>query len=147
MNADKLTADAAFDAGADLWILSKSQSASQSGWWQNIDFRTGFLLSHCLLFQKKEVSSRLEAILAETQIKKIDFSSPAKSLLLGTENHFFNKWILIVPDEITLAVSEINAACDLLKIHSIRLFSPSQALLEKISARLSTSLNRISFVE
>ena len=50
MNADKLNPEAAFDAGAELWILSETQNA----WWQNIDFRTGFLLSHCLLFQKKE---------------------------------------------------------------------------------------------
>ena len=143
MNADKLTAETAFDAGADLWVLSEAQN----GWWQNIDFRTGFLLSHCLLFQKKEPSSRLEAILTETQIKRINFSSDAKSLLLGTENHFFNKWILIVPDEMELAVNEINMACDMLKVHSIRLFSPSEDLLKKLSARLSASLNRISFVE
>ncbi len=143
MNADKLTAETAFDAGADLWVLSEAQN----GWWQNIDFRTGFLLSHCLLFQKKEPASRLEAILTETQIKRINFSSDAKSLLLGTENHFFNKWILIVPDEMELAINEINMACDMLKVHSIRLFSPSEDLLKKLSARLSASLNRISFVE
>ncbi len=143
MNADKLTAETAFDAGADLWVLSEAQN----GWWQNIDFRTGFLLSHCLLFQKKEPSSRLEAILTETQIKRINFSSDAKSLLLGTENHFFNKWILIVPDEMELAINEISTACDMLKVHSIRLFSPSEDLLKKLSARLSASLNRISFVE
>ena len=143
MNADKLYAEAAFDAGADLWVLSETQN----GWWQNIDFRTGFLLSHCVLFQKKVPSSKLDAILSETQIKRINFSTDAKSLLLGTENHFFNKWILIVPDKMELAVTEINAACDLLKVHSIRLFSPSEDLLKKLSARLSTSLNRMSFVE
>ena len=143
MNADKLRAEAAFDAGADLWVLSETQS----GWWQNIDFRTGFLLSRCILFQKKEPPSKLEAILSETQIKKINFLTDAKSLLLGTENHFFNKWILVVPDKMELAVTEISTACDLLKIHSIRLFSPSEDLLKKLSTRLSASLNRISFVE
>ncbi len=143
MNADRLAADAAFEAGADLWVLSSGQTS----WWQKIDFRTGFLLSQSLLFQKKEASNQLQSILTETQIAKINFSTATKSLLLGTENHFFNKWVLIIPEEIETSATEIHRICDSLKIHSVRFFSPSKALLTKVSARLSTSLNRISFVD
>ena len=144
MNADKLTAETAFDAGADLWVLSEAQN----GWWQNIDFRTGFLLSHCLLFQKKEPASRLEAILTETQIKRINFSSDAKSLLLGTENHFFNKWILVWSDlkEEALAdsIAELSTK---LKFSSVRIFSDSTRLVAALTTRPSASSINISFIE
>ena len=119
----------------------------QNNWWQQIDFHSGFLLSECLLHQKKEVSTSLLNILKETQISVVNYSTQKKSLLIGTENHFFNKWILIVPTENDLAHSEITEVCNSLKIHSIRFFSASEGLIQKVLARLSTSLNRISFVE
>ena len=143
MNADKISTESAFDAGAQLWILP----SVQNNWWQQIDYRSGFLLSECLLHQKKEASSHLLAILKETQISEINYLTQKKSLLVGTENHFFNKWILIVPTENDLAHSEITEVCNSLKIHSIRFFSAPDALIQKVLARLSTSLNRISFVE
>ncbi len=143
MNADKLSVESAFDAGAELWILP----FIQNNWWQQIDYRSGFLLSECLLHQKKEISPSLLNILKETQISEVNHSTQKKSLLVGTEHHFFNKWTLIVPIENDLAHSEITEICNSLKIHSIRFFSTPDALIQKVLTRPSASLNRISFVE
>ncbi len=143
MNAAKQSAETAFDSGAELWILPNSQNS----WWQKIDYHSGFLLSACLLFQKKESSTHLANILKETEITRSNFSTNKKSLLLGTENHFFNKWILITPTNTEVAFQEIAEVCDSLKIHSLRFFGTPEPLIHKISARLTASLNRISFVE
>ena len=77
MNADKISTESAFDAGAELWILP----SIQNNWWQQIDFHSGFLLSECLLHQKKEASSNLLAILKETQISEANYLTQKKSLL------------------------------------------------------------------
>lgn len=143
MSADKLSAESAFSEGSELWILPMTQN----NWWQRLDFQSGFLLSECLLHQKKEASLNLAAVLKETEIKKMNFLSSKKSLLVGTENHFFNKWVLLVPEENESAFTEIAEVCDSLKIHSLRFFSASESLIQKVLARPSTSLNRISFVE
>ncbi len=143
MNADKVTAESAFSAGSELWILPMAQN----NLWQQIDFQSGFLLSQCLLHQKKEASLNLSSILKETEIIKVNYSSSKKSLLVGTENHFFNKWVLLVPTEDEVALKEIVEVCDSLKIHSLRFFSASESLIQKVLARPLTSLNRISFVE
>lgn len=143
MNADKIAAESAFSAGAELWVLPMVQN----NWWQQIDFKTGFLLSDCLLHQKKEASLNLSVILKETEMIKVNHSSTKKSLLVGTENHFFNKWVLLVPTENDLASPEIVEICDSLKVHSLRFFSASGSLIQKVLARPSASLNRISFVE
>ncbi|OFZ29002.1 MAG: hypothetical protein A2622_12970 [Bdellovibrionales bacterium RIFCSPHIGHO2_01_FULL_40_29] len=144
MNAEsKLTASTAFDAGSDLWVLPSTQNK----WWQDIDFRTGFLLSHSLLFQKTTTSTALETILAETQIQKQNFLTSQKSLLIGTEGHLLNKWILLVPEDSKQAVNEVVETCATLKIHSLRFFGFPKDQIDHITAQLSTSLNRISFID
>ena len=143
MTADKILPEAAFEAGAELWVITSEQNK----WWQQIDFRTGFLLSQCLLFQKTEASTNIDTILKETQISNSTFFTAKKSILVGTESHFFNKWLLITPKDEKLALKEIVEVCDSLKVHSLRFFNSSQQLIAAVTARPSASLNRISFVE
>lgn len=143
MNVDKLSLENAFDAGSELWIIPDQQNK----WWQELDYHSGFLLSLCKLHQKTKSSSKIEEILKETQIEKKDFASTKKCLLVGTEDHFHNKWILVIPDSSAQTFSEMTEILNSLKIHSIRFFSTPSALIESVSTRLLTSLNRISFVE
>ena len=143
MNVDKINSENAFDAGADLWVITPEQNK----WWQEIDYRSGFLLATCLQHQKSEPSLKIEEILKETQLNKINSSTAKKSLLLGSENHFMNKWILVIPDDSTSSLDEVADTCVNLKVHSIRFFSTPESVVQKFSARLLTSLNRISFVE
>ncbi len=143
MNVDKIAAASALDAGADLWILPSAQNS----WWQQLDYRSGFLLSRCLLHQKMESPTKIEEILRETQILKKNFFSPKKSVLIGTSDHFFNNWLLILPPDSALAADEIIETCQSLKVASIRLFSLPEDLSAKLITRLSASLQQISFVQ
>ena len=147
MNVDKISAENAFDAGADLWIITPEQNK----WWQEIDYRSGFLLATCLQHQKSEPSSKIEEILKETQLGtllgKANSPTQKKSLLLATENHFMNKWVLVILDDSPSSLGEVALACESLKVHSVRFFSTPESVVQSFSARLSTSLNRISFVE
>ena len=143
MNVDKITAENAFDAGAELWVITPEQNK----WWQEIDYRSGFLLATCLQHQKTEPSLKIEEILKETQLEKTNHVSSKKGLLLASENHFMNKWILVVPDDSAPSLDEVAVACETLKVHYVRFFSTSESMVHDFSARLSTSLNRISFVE
>lgn len=143
MTADKVLPEAAFDAGAELWVITSEQTK----WWQQIDFRTGFLLSKCLLFQKTEASTKINTILKETQLPNKTFLTARKSILIGTQSHFFNKWVLVTPNDEKLALTEISEVCESLKVHSVRFFCSSQQLIAGLIARPSASLNRISFVD
>ena len=147
MNVGKITEENAFDAGAELWVITPEQNK----WWQEIDYRSGFLLATCLQHQKTEPSVKIEEILKETQLEtqlsRINSQSQKKSLLVATENHFMNKWIFVIPDDSSASLDEVAQACESLKVHSVRFFSTPPSVVQAFSTRLSTSLNRISFVE
>lgn len=143
MNADKIPLAQAFETGSELWIVPDLQNQI----WQDLDFRSGFLLSTCKAYQKTKASFKIDEIVQETLIEKKDFNSASESLLIGTEDHFFNRWILVVPQNNEKAAAEIAEVCDHLKVSSIRFFSAPKDLIKSVTARLSTSLNRISFVE
>ncbi len=143
MNVDKISTDQAFTAGSELWIVPDQQNQM----WQEIDFRSGFLLSTCKAHQKTKAPLKIDEIRQATLIEKTDFSTPAKSLLIGTEDHFFNKWILLVPENSAEALPEIVDACKSLRVSSVRFFSTLPEVALPLEASLSASLQRISFVE
>ena len=143
MNVDKISLDEAFSAGAELWIVPNQQNEL----WQELDYRSGFLLSTCKSHQKAEEPFKINEIIQQTLIEKKDFSNSSKSLLIGTEDHFFNKWILIIPEDTAEALADIAEACDSLNIRSVRFFSTPSEIVSSVGARLSASLSRISFVE
>lgn len=143
MNVDKISKEQAFEAGSELWIVPDQQNEI----WQDLDYRSGFLLSTCKAHQKAKVPFKIDEIVQETLMDKKDFSTSAKSLLIGTADHFFNKWILIVPENTSDALTEIADTCATLKVSSVRFFSTSEVAVKSVATRLSASLSRISFVE
>lgn len=149
MTANK-TMNYAFSAGADLWIIK----AEQNEWWQEIDFRSGFLLSSSLLFEKKADQPIIKNILNQTELESYDFKINKNNLLLGSESHFPNKWILIIgddkSDDLLETLPSIEKMVDQLKVQSIRFFGYPKESLEKsifVTTRLTASLQQISFVE
>jgi len=139
----QLTPDTAFIAGADLWVVSSKQSK----WWQELDFRSGFLLSSSLLFQKNNDKSKVSSIVEKTETPALDFSSSTKHLLLGTKNHFFNKWVLILDSDLESAAGEIEKISQELKANAIRFFAFSKENVVETTTRLSARFPEISFVE
>ncbi|MBC7466116.1 MAG: hypothetical protein H7256_08990 [Bdellovibrio sp.] len=139
----QLTDDDAFCAGADLWVVQSNQNK----WWQQIDFKSGFLLSSSLLFQKNNDSSKVHGIVQKTETVPFDFTTPTKHLLLGTTNHFFNKWVLVLDSDIDSALPEIEKISQQLKANGIRFFNISRNDVIETTTRLTASLPEISFVE
>lgn len=138
-----LTEDQAFSPGADLWIVN----GTQDKWWQQIDFKTGFLLSSSLLFKKDNDTSKVQSIIEKTEIPAFHFESQSQHLLLGTANHLFNKWVLIINSDFENALVEIEKISRQLRAGSIRLFGIPRNEILDTTARLSASLPEISFVE
>ena len=143
MNVDKISLAEAFSAGAELWIVPDQQNEL----WQELDYRSGFLLSTCKSHQKPEEPFKINEIVQQTSIEKKDFSNSSKSLLIGTEDHFFNKWVLVIPENTAESLADFAKACDSLNVKSVRFFSTPSEVVSSFGARLSASLSRISFVE
>ncbi len=144
MNAAEISEAEAFGAGSELWIIKND---STSKWWQEIDFRSGFLLSHCLYHHRKPVSSKVNEIMELTEFPRSQFSPDTNSLLIGTADHFLNKWILIWDHK----TSDVNEMLDQilvsLKIKSIRFFSDAEPIVKRLKSSPKTSLTDITFIK
>lgn len=90
MNVAELNATEALNAGADLWIIKND---SQNKWWQELDFRSGFLLSECLYHNRRPMATKVNEILDITELPRAQFFKDSNNLLVGTSDHFANKWI------------------------------------------------------
>lgn len=140
----QLTADQAFSAGAELWILEDNFN---DHWWNQIDFRSGFLLSACLYHNKKPLPNQINYLVSETQMKKYSFTEDPNILLLGTADHFHNRWILLWKNNPEAVIQKLTEIKRDLKVRNIRLFSANASFSEQVSARLSASFDQISYVD
>lgn len=122
MSANSIPESGAFSEGASLWIIRNNPSLI---WWQKLDVNSHYLLSQSLT--KGRTSQNY--------------------LLLGSEDHFLNKWILLWNDlDETSLAKLIERVATQLRTASIRVFSDINCLPE-ITSRLSASSISISYIE
>lgn len=144
MSAAKLDATQAFQSGAHLWII---QNNPELYWWKKLDLHSRYLLSQNILKPKKETPVQLQNILNATDMDVWKNEYTKNSLLLGTEDHFQNKWLLLW-DSFTDAqlVTLVEMIHTQLRAESIRFFSHSH-VAETISTRPMASSISISYIE
>ena len=132
MRANSLAEGNAFSEGSSLWVIKNNPSLI---WWKKIDLGSKYLLSQNLLKLEKGNPSHFNN------------DTHRNHFLLGSEDHFFNKWILLwnTTDEMEL-VDNILKTCVTLHSTSIRFFSDSN-IIKEIEARPSASLLNISYIE
>lgn len=145
MSVAKISEQEALSAGADLWVIRNDPSLT---WWPKLDFLSSYLLSENYFRPKKQVPAQLLNILEATRFDTFSQSSLQNYVLLGTEDHFFNKWLLVwnqlKEEELADSIADLSAK---LKFSSVRFFSDSKSLTTALSARPSTSSLNISFIE
>ena len=138
-------AQEAFAPGADLWVI---QNKPESKWWQEIDYRSRFLLSRNYFHSKKEIPSELADIIKATSMQEPQKIDPKNYVLIGSSDHFLNKWILIWNDlsplELCKAVESLSKD---LKFDSVRFFSHVDELKKVVKTRPTTSSLTISYIE
>ena len=126
MNAHKLEASYAFSEGSDLWILKNEPN---SIWWQKINFSCQYLLTENYFYSRKSTSTK-------------------SCLLLGTQDHFKNNWLLLWDHpNLSNFIPEIEKILQSLKVHSVRFFSDSQLLITQLEPRLLASSISITYIE
>lgn len=134
----------AFCEGASLWIIKNDPTLF---WWKKLDVHAKYLLSESLLKNKSPTVIGLQNILDATNLKLSNLKYSPDALLLGTEDHFLNKWVLLwdnlTDDEL---VDLIETTSLQLRAPSIRLFSDAK-ILPQLKSRLSTSSVTISYIE
>ena len=144
MNVVEILETEAFNQGSDLWVVKND---TNNKWWQELDFKSGFLLSQCIERNKKSTPQKLTEILELTDIKKLHFSEDPDFLLVGSSAHFLNKWILIwnsAPEKVSQKIIEILAAQ---KTNTVRFFSDAETIMSFIEARPKASVFDISYIE
>lgn len=144
MSVSNIFESNAFCEGASLWIIKNDPTLF---WWKKLDLHAKYLLSESLLKNKSPTVIGLQNILDATNLKLAKLKYSHDALLLGTEDHFLNKWVLLwdnlAEDEL---VDLIETTSLQLRAPSIRLFSDAK-ILPKLKSRLSTSSVTISYIE
>lgn len=144
MNASKLPENKATSAGSELWVVKNDPSLL---WWAKLDFGSHFLLSQNLLKPEKSTPEALQNIIQATSFTTHQSKNIDSHVLLGSEDHFLNKWILLWSGGESIIADVITEAMTTLKVGSVRLFSDSKVLLGELEARpLASSLN-ITYIE
>lgn len=144
MSVAKIPQNLAMSEGSKLWIIENDVN---NFWWKKLDVRSGFLLSRNFLTEKTSFSDELKNILTETNLNFTQKKYPDDYCLMGTENHFLNKWLLLwnkQADSKTLHM--IEKICTDLNINSVRFFSAPE-LATQLNARPSASSLNISCLE
>lgn len=145
MNVLKLTEQEAFTEGADLWVISNDP---KNPWWENLDFHTHQLLTKNYLHQKTTTPAELIDIVKATSIIQLEKFNLKNYVLLGTADHFLNKWVLVhtqmPPAELADTLSELSKK---LNFSSLRFFSDSQRSIEALKTRPMASSLSISYIE
>lgn len=140
-----LTEANALTAGSELWVIENNPNLPL---WHNIDFASCSLLTENNLHRKTETPDGLKQILEATKLEtKLNLNTSA-FVLLGSSNHFKNKWILLYSQtEPKNVAAEVEKLAGSLRFSSLRLFSHSQAILQQLKARPMASPLTISFIE
>ena len=145
MNAVSLPAELAFSTGAEMWVI-KDDPATQ--WWPKLDIRTCYLLSENYFRTEKTIAEPLKNILEATSLDVVEPSHQKNYVLLGTSDHFLNKWVLVwnnlTEAQVALAIEDLSIK---MKFLSVRFFSHSEPIIKKLEARPSASSLNISFIE
>ena len=144
MSADNISEASAFSGGASLWIIKNDPSLI---WWKKIDLNSKYLLSQSLTKQKKQTIAQLQNIITATNLKLSKNNQVQNHLLLGSEDHFLNRWILLWNDlDESELIDLIERTVTQLQAPSIRFFSDSK-VIPKVNSRLSASSITISYIE
>ncbi|MEQ1722568.1 MAG: hypothetical protein ABL930_05290 [Pseudobdellovibrio sp.] len=144
MSALSLSESDAFSEGAKLWIIKNDPKL---GWWKRLDVHSKYLLSENYFKKEKSTASELQTIINATNLKMSPSSITQDNLLVGSEDHFLNKWILLWDElsEVEL-IDLISKTSAQLKTDSIRLFSNSE-ILAGLQTRPTTSSLNITYIE
>ena len=145
MNDVKLSEAEALTAGAELWVINNDPSLS---WWSQLDFLSGYLFSQNYFRTVKETPSELINIIEATNLETSVNQNVHNYVLLGTEDHFLNKWTLVwnnlTENQVAGVIAEMAPQ---LNFSNVRLFSHQGSLLNALKARQTASLETISFIE
>jgi hypothetical protein len=139
MRANSLSEANAFSEGSPLWIIENDSSLV---WWKKIDLGSKYLLSQNLL------RPDLRANIRPNKLNSIPFINiNSNHLLLGSEDHFLSKWILLWKDlDQTELIDLIENTYLSLHVTAIRFFSESK-IISKLETRPSASLISMSYIE
>ena len=144
MNVSKISEVKALSEGAELWVIRNDPGLL---WWSKLDFNSHFLLSQVFFKAKSETPEGLQSIIQATSMAPIDKVCLQNHVLLGTQDHFLNKWILLWNGSEAALVSAICDSAEHLKYSSVRLFSHSREILKGLEARPTASSLTITYIE
>lgn len=145
MNVETITESMALTEGADLWIIKNDPS---NKWWKKLDFASGYLFSKNYFKSKKETPSELINIIEATRLNVLDRVNVQNYILLGTQDHFLNRWTLVWNNiNETQLVDSLLELSQSLKFDSIRIFHSSGTIMKILKTRPSASSLNISYIE
>lgn len=127
----------------------------KSFWYQELDFKTAFLLSKSRSFKKSPPKPELTQIIAATRLPEMQFIDDRHhhgALFIGAKQHIHSDWILLYDSQILPTIEVIEQLKKNLKslnIESLKIFadSPESSQTEKsLESGLKSSFPAASIV-
>ena len=145
MNVVKLIETEALNQGSELWIIHNDPSLK---WWSKLDFLSGFLLSQNFLRKEKELPQELISIIEATSLDIPSHQKLHNYVLLGTGDHFLNKWTLVWNSLSEEQLADIIIGMTKkLNFKNVRLSSHPDSITKALKTRQTTSLETITYIE
>lgn len=145
MNAVSLPIELAWSNGAEMWVIKDDPTTK---WWPKLDLRSCYLLSENYFRPEKTIAEPLKNIIEATNLDVVEQSHQKNYVLLGTSDHFLNKWVLVwnnlTEGQVAETIEELSTQ---MKFSSVRFFSHSETIIQKLETRPSASSLNISFIE
>ena len=126
----------------------------KSVWYQELDFRTGFLLSKSRSFKKSAQRPELTQIIAATNVPEFNYhieNSHETHFFIGTQQHLNSDWVVVLNGEKPTAqlFEDLKKNFKNLKIDSIKILvneAEATSTEQSLMTSLKSSFPEIQFV-
>lgn len=114
--------------GADLWVTADLQHGRLT---ERLDWYMNFQITKAGHHTTQQISENLQTVLDHCGLQKFDFIGDSEqSLLIASQGHLPNRWVLVVPFSESWA-ARIHQAWKSLGSPSTRIFLPAKLSIEQ----------------
>lgn len=147
MAVRKLSENAAFSPGADLWVFCDPKNSAFA---RKIDFYLNFRIARSQLLERRELPLPLQGYLAENELEELkETPLPPNRWMISTRRELPCRQVVMIPfqSDGKAWVQGAIATWQALQLETIRLFLPNAAAGVEINSLVSSvNSERVTYI-